>query len=210
VPEQAARDVTEQVPAAPPEDEATTRLGADPPAAPTTAADTRIEVPPWLVAAVAALVAAAVLLRFEITLERLVAAAVAAVLVVLASIDLRERRLPNDIVLPAAGVAVVANTLLEPSVVWLLAALGTAVLLALPLALNPKAMGMGDVKLGLLLGGALGTAVLDALLIGFLTTVPVALVLLARHGSAARRATLPLGPFLAFGAIVVLLTQAPA
>lgn len=80
----------------------------------------------------------------------------------------------------------------------------------LPLALNPKAMGMGDVKLGLLLGGALGTAVLDALLIGFLAIVPVALALLARHGSAARRATLPLGPFLAFGAIVVLLTQAAA
>jgi hypothetical protein len=110
VPEQAARDVPEQPPTAPPEAEATTRLGADPPAAPTTAADTRIEVPPGLVAAVAALVAAAVLLRFEISLERLVAAAVAAVLVVLASIDLRERRLPNDIVLPAAGVAVVANT----------------------------------------------------------------------------------------------------
>jgi prepilin signal peptidase PulO-like enzyme (type II secretory pathway) len=35
--------------------------------------------------------------------------------------------------------------------------------------------------------------------------VPVALVLLARHGTAARRATLPLGPFLAFGAVVVLL-----
>lgn len=202
--------MAEQTSAAPPEEEATTRLGAEPPAVPTTAADTRIQVAPGLVAAVAVLVAAAVLLRFDISLERLVAAGVAAVLVVLASIDLRERRLPNDIVLPAAGVAVVANTLLEPSAAWLLAALGTAMLLALPLLLNRKAMGMGDIKLGLLLGGALGTAVLDALLIGFLAIVPVAVLLLARHGSAARRATLPLGPFLALGAIVVLLTQAPA
>lgn len=78
--------------------------------------------------------------------------------------------------LSAAGAAVVANTLLEPSVVWVLAALGTAIVVALPRLLNRKAMGMGDIKLGLLLGGALGTAVLDALLIGFLAIVVVALV----------------------------------
>ena len=65
---------------------------------------------------------------------------------------------------------------------------------------------MGDVKLGALLGAALGQEVLSALMLGFLAVVPFALVLLVRRGAAARRSTLPLGPFLAFGAAVALLS----
>jgi leader peptidase (prepilin peptidase)/N-methyltransferase len=78
------------------------------------------------------------------------------------------------------------------------------------LLLNPRAVGMGDIKLGLLLGAALGADVLSATLIGFLAIFPFALVLLARHGSAARRAAVPLGPFLALGTVATLLLQAPA
>lgn len=55
---------------------------------------------------------------------------------------------------------------------------------------------MGDVKLALLLGAALGWGVLDALLIGFLCTFPAGLLLLVRDGMAARKATIPFGPFL--------------
>ena len=202
--------MAEQTAPARPEEESTTRVGASEPAAPTTAADTRIHVDPRFVAAVAVLLGAAVLLRFEVTPQRGVLAGVAAVLVVLAAIDLRERRLPNAIVLPAAAVTLLANTALEPSVQWLAAALGTAVVLALPLLLNPKAVGMGDVKLGLLLGAALGVQVVNAMLIGFLAIFPFALVLLARHGSAARRVAVPLGPFLALGTVATLLLQSPA
>jgi leader peptidase (prepilin peptidase)/N-methyltransferase len=61
---------------------------------------------------------------------------------------------------------------------------------------------MGDVKLAVLLGVALGAGVTTALVLGFLAAAPAALVVLARRG---RRATLPYGPFLALGAAVVLL-----
>ena len=66
-------------------------------------------------------------------------------------------------------------------------------------------MGMGDVKLGLLIGASLGWSAIVALLVGFLLTFPVALVLLVRSGLAARKATMPFGPFLALGALLVLL-----
>lgn len=199
----------------PQEDEHT---GSDQPALAALADDTtaegipesRIELPDWAVMSSAALVALAILIQARFSLAGVVAGSVGGVLVVLSAIDLRERRLPNAIVLPAAAFALVANTLLDPGAIWLVAALGTAVLLALPLLLNPRAIGLGDVKLGLLIGAATGSAVPDALVIGGLALVPFALAMLARHGSAARKATLPLGPFLAFGTIVVLMLQAPA
>jgi prepilin signal peptidase PulO-like enzyme (type II secretory pathway) len=62
-------------------------------------------------------------------------------------------------------------------------------------------MGMGDVKLGVLLGVALGQDVVAALLIGMLSAVPAALFVMSRG----RAAALPYGPFLALGAAVVLL-----
>jgi leader peptidase (prepilin peptidase)/N-methyltransferase len=64
---------------------------------------------------------------------------------------------------------------------------------------------MGDVKLALLLGALLGTAVLSALTLGSLVAGVFGLILIARSGSAARKISIPFGPFLGFGAIVVLL-----
>ena len=69
----------------------------------------------------------------------------------------------------------------------------------------PVGLGMGDVKLALLLGAALGYAVVGALLLGTLAAGLVAAVMLFKEGSSARKRAIPLGPFLAGGAIVVLL-----
>jgi prepilin signal peptidase PulO-like enzyme (type II secretory pathway) len=65
-------------------------------------------------------------------------------------------------------------------------------------------MGMGDVKLALLLGAMLGRLVGVGLMIGMLAALVPSVVLLARHGSAARKMGIPFAPFLAFGAIVAL------
>jgi prepilin signal peptidase PulO-like enzyme (type II secretory pathway) len=64
---------------------------------------------------------------------------------------------------------------------------------------------MGDVKLVLLIGVVLGYSVVNAVLIAFLCVFPVTLLMLVRHGLAARKATIPLGPFLSLGALIVLL-----
>jgi leader peptidase (prepilin peptidase) / N-methyltransferase len=63
---------------------------------------------------------------------------------------------------------------------------------------------MGDVKLALLLGFALGATVPVALMVGMVSALSLAVVLFARHGSAARKMRIPFGPFLAFGGVVAL------
>jgi leader peptidase (prepilin peptidase) / N-methyltransferase len=65
-------------------------------------------------------------------------------------------------------------------------------------------MGMGDVKLALFLGAALGRTAPVALMVGMLAAlVPVAF-LFATHGRAARKMAIPFGPFLALGGVVAL------
>ena len=63
-------------------------------------------------------------------------------------------------------------------------------------------MGMGDVKLALLLGAALGKAVMVGMMLGMLSAVLLGAILMVQHGMAARKMAIPFGPFLAFGAIV--------
>ena len=66
-------------------------------------------------------------------------------------------------------------------------------------------MGMGDVKLAGLMGFFLIGAVVPALLIGFAAGALVGVVLIARHGAAARKRAIPFGPFLALGGVIGLL-----
>jgi leader peptidase (prepilin peptidase)/N-methyltransferase len=130
----------------------------------------------------------------------------AGVLAVLGAIDIAHRVLPNRIVLPATAVVLAAQTGLAPDRApeWLLAGLAAAAFLGLPLLIRRDAMGMGDIKLALLLGAATGWAVFGAIVIGCLAMIPVAVLMIARNGSI-RGATVPFGPFLALGAILVML-----
>jgi leader peptidase (prepilin peptidase)/N-methyltransferase len=130
-----------------------------------------------------------------------------AVLVVLAAIDIDRHLLPNRIVLPAAAIVLGGQLLFFPehALTSTGAALGAAGLFAAARLVYPAGLGMGDVKLALLLGALLGTAVLPALTLGTFAAGVFGLVLLARRGAAARKTAIPFGPFLGFGAIVVLL-----
>jgi leader peptidase (prepilin peptidase)/N-methyltransferase len=146
------------------------------------------------------------LLCLGITAHGVLAAGLLAVLVVLSSIDVQARVLPNRIVYPAMAAVMAWQLAFFPARAgeWVLAALGAGVFLLVPALLRPGAMGMGDVKLAALLGAALGRDVLTALTLGLLGMLPVALWLLVR-GRRVRGATVPFGPFLAFGAAVALL-----
>jgi leader peptidase (prepilin peptidase)/N-methyltransferase len=130
-----------------------------------------------------------------------------AVLVALSVIDVRTRRLPNRIVLPATAVVLAAQIAIAPdrALEWVLGALGAFAFLLTAALFNPAGLGMGDVKLALLLGAALGWAVGAALLIGLVAAAVAGVAIIARNGWASgRTATLPLGPFLALGGLAAL------
>jgi leader peptidase (prepilin peptidase)/N-methyltransferase len=135
-----------------------------------------------------------------------VAAIVAVTLVVVSAIDLERRIIPNRIVLPATGAVLCAQLALFPDQAseWIVSPLVLALALAIPQLLGRAWMGMGDVKLALLLGAGLGWAAFSALLLAFACVLPAAVVLLVTRGAAARKATIPFGPFMALGALIVL------
>lgn len=157
-----------------------------------------------LVEALTALLVVACVAVYGVTPEAALAAGFCAVLVTLSVIDVRLRIVPNRIVLPTAAVALVAHTAIDPSATWLLWSLAAAGALFLIVLAYPKGLGMGDVKLALLLGAVLGPAVVVAFMIGLFTALVPAAVLVARHGATARKMGVPLVPFLSFGAIIAL------
>jgi leader peptidase (prepilin peptidase) / N-methyltransferase len=156
-----------------------------------------------------ALLAAGSFWKFGVSWDAAIAAFFCAVLVVLSSIDIERRIVPNRIVLPAAAVVLVAQTVVHPSVEWVAAGFGASLFLFLAALAYPKGMGMGDVKLALLLGFAVGRNVPLALFAGMLFGVVPSLVLFARHGAAARKMGIPFAPFLALGAVLALFAGKP-
>jgi leader peptidase (prepilin peptidase) / N-methyltransferase len=151
-----------------------------------------------------ALLVAACILDFGLSGRFVVAAFFCAVLVAVTATDLTHRIIPNRIVVPAAAVILVAQTALEPSPQWTLGALGAAGFLFAAVLAYPAGMGMGDVKLALVMGAALGKTVPVALMLGMLAALVPSIILLARHGSAARKMGIPFGPFLSLGSVVAL------
>jgi leader peptidase (prepilin peptidase)/N-methyltransferase len=150
------------------------------------------------------LLLAGCVLAFGLTAEAAVAAFFCLVLVAISAIDLEHRIIPNRIVLPATVLVLVANTARDLSPEWALAALGGSGFLLAAALVYPAGMGMGDVKLALLMGAALGRVVPVALMAGMLAAMIPSVVLLARHGSKARKMGIPFGPFLAIGSVVAL------
>jgi leader peptidase (prepilin peptidase)/N-methyltransferase len=158
---------------------------------------------------VSALLVAGCAWKFGLHGEALVASFFCLALVAVSATDLEHRIIPNRIVVPAAAIVLVAQTALKPSPEWAIAAFGASGALFLAALVYPAGMGMGDVKLALLLGAMLGRTVPVAILLGMVVALVPAFVLLARHGSKARKMGIPLGPFLALGAAVALFAGHP-
>jgi leader peptidase (prepilin peptidase)/N-methyltransferase len=113
---------------------------------------------PWkypLVELVTALLVGACVLAFGPTLDAAVATLFCAALVAVSVTDLERKVIPNRIVLPAAAIVLAAQTALHPSPEWALGAFLAALFLFIAAFAYPAGMGMGDVKLALLLGACL-------------------------------------------------------
>jgi leader peptidase (prepilin peptidase)/N-methyltransferase len=151
-----------------------------------------------------AALAAGAIAAFGPTWRGLAVAILLVALVPVVVIDLRHKLIPDIVVLPAAIAGLTAAVLADPGRWWVpvASALGAAGFLALIGLIRPGGMGMGDVKLGLLLGAVLGSAVVPALAAAFAAGALIGLALIAAHGAAARRTAVPFGPFLSAGALV--------
>lgn len=143
-------------------------------------------------------------LAFGFTAKAAAAGIACGALVVVTATDLERRIVPNLVVLPAAAAVLALQTASDPSVEWILGAIGAAGFLFAAALAYPGGMGMGDVKLALLIGALLGRATPVGLMLGLLFAFVPSAVLLARHGMQARKMKIPFGPFLAAGAVVAL------
>jgi leader peptidase (prepilin peptidase)/N-methyltransferase len=119
--------------------------------------------------------------------------------------DLGERRIPNQVVMPAVAACAAASAAsgiapfpLVEGLVLVGALLGLSLL-------RPEALGMGDVKLALLLVLGLDGRGLVALLVALALAAGFGLLLLGRFGRAAASRKLPLAPFFAAGALIALI-----
>jgi leader peptidase (prepilin peptidase) / N-methyltransferase len=142
--------------------------------------------------------------HFGLTGHALLGAVLTPVLVLLAAIDARNRLLPNVIVGPtilAVGVILAASAPGSFLGHLAVAAAAGGFFFAFA-AFFPGSLGMGDAKLVFLLGLALGSKAIGALILAFLGLLVAALYIVARRGAAARKETIPFGPFLAFGGLV--------
>jgi leader peptidase (prepilin peptidase) / N-methyltransferase len=131
----------------------------------------------------------------------------AAMLIVVAQIDLERRIVPNKIVLPTAIYGLAASALVRTDQMpeLLIAGAGAFLFLLVAALAYPAGMGMGDVKLAGVMGLFLGTAVIPALLTGFLTGALVGVGMMLREGGGARKKGVPFAPFLALGGLVGIL-----
>jgi leader peptidase (prepilin peptidase) / N-methyltransferase len=125
-------------------------------------------------------------------------------LILLAAIDAKHRLLPNAIIVPASlavGLIVAAST---PGDFFSHLAAGAALggFFFLFGTIFAGSLGMGDAKLGFLIGLALGSKTLGATLVAFAGLLVAALYILGTRGASARKDTIPFGPFLALGGIL--------
>jgi leader peptidase (prepilin peptidase) / N-methyltransferase len=168
---------------------------------------TRIFASPLFLAGVCAALFASAALRLDAAPRLAPGLLLCAVLVGVTAIDLRYRIIPNRVVLPAAAVGYAVSVAFAPDrwLELLIAALAAGLLLFVAAMASPAGLGMGDVKLALMLGAFLGRGVAVAIMGGLLAAALPSLAILLMHGRGGRRMTLALGPYLALGGVVALL-----
>ncbi len=151
--------------------------------------------------------------RFDELAHVAIVATYASVLIVCAGTDLLSYRVPNVITYPAIAGAIVIGALLPDASFWeVLAGGGLAggILLVPSLLTGGTGMGMGDVKLALFVGLAIGfTNAAPAMLIMALGGGAVAAFLLVT-GRRSKGEPIPYAPFISAGGLVVLLWQGTA
>jgi leader peptidase (prepilin peptidase)/N-methyltransferase len=120
--------------------------------------------------------------------------------------DLRTRLIPDAPLVLGLAFSLLLCALSAPEELpeRLAAGAGAAAFLLAAALIRPDGMGLGDVKLAGVIGVYLGAIVVEAMVVAFIAGSVAGLGLIARHGWAARRRTIPFAPCLALGALAAL------
>lgn len=151
--------------------------------------------------------------RFDRTLDAIAVSLLVTGLLICTATDLLRYRVPNAVTYPGTLFALVAAFLLAPDATELASAAVAAFLAGLIFLvmaiLTRGGLGLGDVKLAVLIGAALGLqTTYQALALGVLAGgVTIGLLFLLRV--VGRKQALPYAPFLALSAVGFLLVQGP-
>ena len=122
--------------------------------------------------------------------------------------DLNRRLIPNRLTLAGLTLILLLTAIIEPAFLTERAsfAIASFTFFAAAALLRPGGLGFGDVKLAAVIGAAMGAGSIVAFLVAFVAAAFFSVGITARSGwRHARGATIPLAPFLAAGAIAVLL-----
>jgi leader peptidase (prepilin peptidase) / N-methyltransferase len=181
--------------------------------------DQALEQPPWtravrrppVMEACGALIGAAAGNAIGWHAELVPALLLVGLLVPITFIDIEHRIIPDVLSLPGTLVGLVCWALVDLGALpeHVLAALVGAIVFLLFAVLArliaPGGMGVGDIKLAMMLGAFLGWSVLPAIFAALILSLVPSLILVVARGRAGLKTALPFGPFLALGGVVGLL-----
>jgi leader peptidase (prepilin peptidase) / N-methyltransferase len=161
----------------------------------------------WVAAGLTAGLFAALALQIGFEAQLVPALVLTALIVPASLIDLNHRIIPDVINLPGAVLVYTLAVIAQPDR-WLELLIGGAACFAFlgsAWVVSPKGMGLGDVKMALMIGLGLGKYAFTALFAAFVLSTLLSGYLMLTMGTRARKIGFPFGPFLAVGAVVGLL-----
>ena len=144
---------------------------------------------------------------FRLSLNTVIGIILTGILLVVSFIDWEFMIIPNIIVLPFTLVGLVLTTLsitlVNPARWWLPLAFcaGSFAFMLIVHLIYPKGMGMGDVKLALMLGAFLVKNVIAVLFLGFLIG-SIAGIIFIIFKKKTLKAYIPFGPFISIGGLI--------
>lgn len=141
---------------------------------------------------------------FGLSIHAIIGIIFSCVLIAVSFIDIDLRIIPNTIVLPFTIVGLGFNIYINPEKWWMPLAfsLGAFAFMLIVNLIYPKGMGMGDVKLSLMVGAFLVKSVIAGLFLGFLAGALFGIGVIIKKKK--MRQTIPFGPFISIGSIIAL------
>jgi prepilin signal peptidase PulO-like enzyme (type II secretory pathway) len=141
---------------------------------------------------------------FGLSLQLITGIIFCSVLIAVSFIDIEFRIIPNVIVIPFTIIGIGFNIFMDAGNWWhpLAFSAGSFAFMLIINLIYPKGMGMGDVKLSMMMGAFLVKNVIPGMFLGFLAGSIFGIFVIIRKRKL--KQMIPFGPFLSIGSIIAL------